>query len=241
MDVLIGSAAGITAFSLTLPTDFVKQWLQSKHSVKEVKGIIRKEGYKVLWRGAGIGNAIIAPQMALKFGVFNRLNDRGVHTIPSAFAAGFVDGAFLGPAIAMQAHQQMNANITLLESWKKIRVQYNPITFSWPMAFRNSMYTGLVFGPLSQVEKYLFDRHTPLTTWATALILNIPATVMCSPFDVWRASQIDQLTQGKPIKTLSIKPFQGFPSLLVAFALRFPLTIALNELFRSTCSNHSYN
>ncbi len=87
MDILIGSAAGITAFSLTLPTDFVKQWLQSQHSVKEVKSILRKEGTKVLWRGSGIGNAIIAPQMAIKFGVFNRLQDRGVHAIPSAGAA----------------------------------------------------------------------------------------------------------------------------------------------------------
>ena len=233
MDVLIGSAAGIASFSLTLPTDFVKQWLQSKHSVKEVRSILQKEGYQVLWRGAGIGNAIIAPQMAIKFGVFNRLQGQGIPSIPSAFVAGFVDGAFLGPAVAIQAHQQMNTHITLRDSWRHIRTQYNPITFSWPMAFRNSVYTGLVFGPLAKVEKALFDKHTPVTTWATAFLLNIPASLACSTFDVWRASQIDQLAVNKPIKTLSIRPFQGFPSLFIAFALRFPLTVALNESFKS--------
>lgn len=237
MDILIGSAAGIASFTLTLPTDFVKQWMQSKHSVKDVKNIIRKEGPQVLWRGARIGNAIIAPQMAIKFGVFNRMQDNGVHAIPSAFAAGFVDGAFLGPVIAMQSHQQMNTHITLSQSWKHIRTNYNPITFSWPMAFRNSVYTGLVFGPLKQVEQTLFDKHTPFTTWATAFLLNIPATIACSPFDVWRASQIDQLAAGKPIQMsslFSLRPFQGFPSLFIAFSLRFPLTVAINDLFKSS-------
>lgn len=232
MDILVGSVAGITSFTLTLPVDFVKQWMQSKHSVQDIKGILRTNGPKVLWRGAGIGNAVIAPQMAIKFGVFNRLQERGVQPIPSALVAGFVDGAFLGPVLAMQAHQQMNTHITLRESWRHMVTHYNPIAFSWPMALRNSVYTGVVFGPLAKVEKKLFDKHTPLTTWMTAFLLNIPATVLCSPFDVWRASQVVQLTRNQPLKLTNIRPFQGFPSLLLAFALRFPLTVALNELFR---------
>jgi hypothetical protein len=71
-----------------------------------------------------------------------------------------------------------------------------------------------------------------------ASILNIPGTILSSPFDVIRAKHTYNLVNNNNISLLNITKsiykndkikgfYRGYPSLFINFATRFPLTFAL--------------
>ena len=105
-----------------------------------------------------------------------------------------------------------------------------------PMALRNGIYTSIVLGGYFTVKP---KETTFLQNFAIASALNIPGTVLCSPFDVIRAKYTNQLLQWnndggllKLTKSIYDKEglkgfYRGYSSLFVNFALRFPITFAL--------------
>jgi hypothetical protein len=156
----------------------------------------------------------------------------------SAFCAGLVDGAFLGPILAMQSFKQMNHQMKLKTEWKIVRRNYGRLMV--PMALRNGVYTSIVLGGYFTVKP---KETTFLQNFAIASALNIPGTALCSPFDVIRAKYTNQLLQNnnnngggggliKLCKTIFQNEgihgfYKGYSSLFVNFALRFPITFAL--------------
>ena len=151
----------------------------------------------------------------------------------SAFCAGLVDGAFLGPILAMQSFKQMNHQMKLKTEWDIVRGNYGRLMV--PMALRNGVYTSIVLGGYFTVKP---KETTFLQNFAIASALNIPGTALCSPFDVIRAKYTNQLLQnnnggllklvGSIYNTERLKGFyRGYSSLFVNFALRFPITFAL--------------
>ena len=104
-------------------------------------------------------------------------------------------------------------------------------------------------GLLYPVNDYLFDKNIEksksrylIEIFSTAFLLNIPGTLLCSPFDVIRANQIQRLVDKKEnsaklvIKKIWEKNglrgfYTGYYSLLINFGMRFPLTIMVNEWF----------
>ncbi len=106
-----------------------------------------------------------------------------------------------------------------------------------PMALRNGVYTSIVLGGYFTVKP---KETTFLQNFAIASILNIPGTALCSPFDVIRAKYTNQLLQNNTsaggllrlahsiYEKEGYKGFyRGYSSLFVNFALRFPITFAL--------------
>jgi hypothetical protein len=109
-----------------------------------------------------------------------------------------------------------------------------------PMALRNGVYTSIVLGGYFTVKP---KDTTFLQNFAIASALNIPGAAVCSPFDVIRAKYTSQLLQtnnpsggGGGLLRLTrsiyekegVKGFyRGYSSLFVNFALRFPITFAL--------------
>lgn len=271
-NVITGSIAGSSVFVSTLPLDYIKQWRQSNYSFLDIRNTIKTNGYKVLFRGGMIGSSVIAPQIATKLGAlsllnnmvpFNQNQNQVNRKILLGFLAGYVDGFIFGPVLAIQGYQQFNSKATIKDSFKVIK-QTSIIKYSYPLALRNAFYTMPVFGLVYPLQSILFKRKKDKTLlrhtteiFISASILNIPGTLLCSPFDVIRAHQIKLIMNSKNINnhtynntyntynntynnTLSIIKhiwykngfrgfYSGYASLFLNFAMRFPLTIMVNE------------
>jgi hypothetical protein len=188
--------------------------------------------------GGLIGVSTITPQMAIKYLAFQQFNQIFDNKMGSAFCAGVVDGAVLGPILAMQSFKQMNHQMKLKTEWDIVRQNYGRLMV--PMALRNGVYTSIVLGGYFTVKP---KETTFLQNFAIASALNIPGTALCSPFDVIRAKYTNQLLQQNKnpsgsgdLLTLTrtiyekegLKGFyRGYSSLYINFALRFPITFAL--------------
>ena len=176
--------------------------------------------------------------MAIKYLGFQQFNKHFDNKMGAAFCAGLVDGAFLGPILAMQSFKQMNHQMKIKTEWDIVRKNYSRLMV--PMALRNGVYTSIVLGGYFTVKP---KETTFLQNFVIASALNIPGTALCSPFDVIRAKYTSQLLQtNNPIGggggllrlTRSIYEkerlkgfYRGYSSLFINFALRFPITFAL--------------
>jgi hypothetical protein len=200
--------------------------------------ILKNTSLRNYMSGGLIGVSTITPQMAIKYLAFQQFNQVIDNKMGSAFCAGVVDGAFLGPILAMQSFKQMNHQMKLKTEWNIVRQNYGRLMV--PMALRNGVYTSIVLGGYFTVKP---KETTFLQNFAIASVLNIPGTALCSPFDVIRAKYTNQLLQqnknpsgGGSLLRLTrsiyekegIKGFyRGYSSLYINFALRFPITFAL--------------
>lgn len=233
--IISGSLAGAFGYTLTLPLDYIKQHMQNNVSFAS---IFKNTSLRNYMSGGLIGVSTITPQMAIKYLAFQQFNQVIDNKIGSAFCAGVVDGAFLGPILAMQSFKQMNHQMKLKTEWNIVRQNYGRLMV--PMALRNGVYTSIVLGGYFTVKP---NETTFLQNFAIASALNIPGTALCSPFDVIRAKYTNQLLQqnknpsgggGLLRLTRSIYEkeglkgfYRGYSSLYINFALRFPITFAL--------------
>lgn len=228
--ILSGSFAGAFGYTLTLPLDYIKQHMQNNVSFAS---IFRNTSLRNYMSGGLIGISTITPQMAIKYLAFQQFNQIFDNKIGSAFCAGLVDGAFLGPILAMQSFKQMNHEMKIKREWEIVRQNYGRLMV--PMALRNGTYTSIVLGGYFTVK----PKETKfLENFAIASVLNIPGTALCSPFDVIRAKYTSQLLQNNNDGLLKLTRciyenegmkgfYRGYSSLFVNFALRFPITFAL--------------
>ena len=232
--IISGSFAGAFGYTLTLPLDYIKQHMQNNVSLA---AILKNTIPRNYMSGGLIGISTITPQMAIKYLAFHQFNQVIDNKIGAAFCAGLVDGAFLGPILAMQSFKQMNHQMKLKTEWDIVRQNYGRLMV--PMALRNGVYTSIVLGGYFTVKPQ--KKTSFLQNFAIASALNIPGTALCSPFDVIRAKYTNQLLQnnnpsGGGLLRLTraiyekegIKGFyRGYSSLFVNFAMRFPITFAL--------------
>ena len=229
--ILSGSSAGAFGYTITLPLDYIKQHMQNNVSLTS---ILKNTSIRNYMSGGLIGISTITPQMAIKYLAFQQFNHIIDNKIGSAFCAGLVDGAFLGPILAMQSFKQMNHQMKIKTELDIVRRNYSRLMV--PMALRNGVYTSIVLGGYFTVKP---KETTFLENFAIASALNIPGTALCSPFDVIRAKYTNQLLQqnnpgGLLRLTRSIYDkeglrgfYRGYSSLFLNFALRFPITFAL--------------
>ena len=230
--IISGSLAGAFGYTLTLPLDYIKQHMQNNISFAS---ILKNTSLRNYMSGGLIGVSTITPQMAIKYLAFQQFNRLFDNKMGSAFCAGLVDGAFLGPILAMQSFKQMNHQMKIKTEWDIVRRNYGRLMV--PMALRNGVYTSIVLGGYFTVKP---KETTFLQNFAIASALNIPGTALCSPFDVIRAKYTNQLLQQnnnngallKLARSIYEKEgskgfYRGYSSLYVNFALRFPITFAL--------------
>ena len=230
--ILSGSLSGAIGYIGTLPLDYIKQHLQSAASDRHLLyQNIDRHGVKILFRGGLLGCYSIIPQMTIKFTANDLLNRNMPENGPylNGFIAGYLDGSFLGPVLSLQSMQQMRNNYGYKESFKILR-SVPILSMTFPLALRNATYTSIMFGGNKTLG---WD-----STFLSASLLNIPAVIACSPFDVIRANQIRNMLEGKtnnPVMVAceiyragGLKGFyRGFGSLYINFALRFPVTFAI--------------
>jgi hypothetical protein len=235
--IISGSAAGAIGYCSTLPLDYIKQHMQNN---KSLDSIIKNTKLRFYFNGGFIGLTTIAPQMAIKYFCFHNFNKTFDNKQLSAFSAGVVDGAFLGPILAIQSFKQMETtkkNINYINIIKK-----NYVSLMIPMALRNGVYTCSVLGGYFYIKDNFIKKDTNfIQNFFIASSLNIPGTILSSPFDVVRARYTNNLLNNNNNNKLSLfnltksiykegklKAFyRGYPSLYINFALRFPLTFAL--------------
>lgn len=240
--ILSGALAGSIGYTITLPIDFLKQHLQSSYYSSTSNAIfqtIQKNGYKVLFRGGLIGLSSITPQMALKYLAFNQLEkNTKLSKYQAAFGAGIIDGSFLGPILAMQSFKQMNIDDRKIKYIDIIRKNVGSLMI--PMALRNAVYTSTILGGYFSIksENHIFSKSKFLEDFMIGSVLNIPATILCSPFDVIRAKHTYNLLYNKNTSLINITKeiiknngfkgfYKGYLSLYINFAIRFPLTLSL--------------
>lgn len=238
--IVSGGLAGAIGFTTTLPIDYFKQHMQNNRTFSQVLRDVNHNGSKILFRGGLIGLSSIAPQMAIKYYAFHKFNfSDDIYTKPiSAFGAGLVDGAFLGPILAMQAFRQMNVQNKNIDYLSIVKKNFGPLMV--PMALRNATYTGGILGGYFIAKKHLHgDDHTHFGhNFFIGSVLNFPATLLCSPFDVLRAKHTHHLLNNeehslkKIVQEIYRKEgirgfYRGYSSLFLNFAIRFPLTLAL--------------
>jgi len=227
--LISGATAGAVGFTLTLPLDYMKQHLQSGSTLSCVKGEIGRRGLGVLFRGGMVGLGSIVPQMGIKYYGFHYLLGKDIPRPIAGFGAGLMDGAFLGPILAMQSLKQMDMDVRL--------IRRNVGSLMVPMALRNATFTGVILGNYGYLRKYLYggNRVNFLDNFMMGSVLNIPATLMCSPFDVVRARHISELGRrslGEVVGEIWRQDgwrgfYRGYGTLYMNFAMRFPLTLAL--------------
>jgi len=245
--IIIGSIAGAIGYVGTLPLDLIKQHLQSSNKsstqiYKNIYGNVQSQGYKYLFKGGLLGCYSIVPQMAIKF-TSNDFLQRNTNNSSycNGFISGYLDGTFLGPVLSMIALQQMKNNIGYHESFKLlISGPIFPLTI--PLAMRNATYTSILFGG----HKSFNQESSFMNNFTVSSILNVPGVLLCSPFDVVRAHQINNMLTKKSVNPLFIANniyqqygykgfYQGLGSLYINFALRFPITFSifygLNDLW----------
>ena len=161
--LISGASAGAIGFTTTLPIDYVKQHLQTNKTMSQIYKDVQSNGTKILFRGGLIGLSSIAPQMAIKyfaFHNFNSLMDDALHLKPvAAFGAGLVDGAFLGPILAMQAFRQMNLKNDKIDYATLMRKNFGPLMV--PMALRNATYTSGILGGYFIVKNITHGNEKP--------------------------------------------------------------------------------
>jgi hypothetical protein len=239
--IIAGSLAGGLGYLGTLPLDFFKQHLQSNSHVSF--DWFKQQGWRVFFKGGVLGSVAIVPQMIIKFSSNDYLNHRHRNSpFTNGFIAGYLDGSFLGPVLAIQSIQQMNPLLGYSDVSNIIRKTPNISSLMMPMAGRNAIYTSILLGGYQKFRETNFYSPTFLNDILIGSALNIPATLLCSPCDVIRAKQIQNLMLNKDIRLGKVISqiycdkgllgfYQGYSSLYVNFALRFPLTLALFQLF----------
>lgn len=233
--IVAGSIAGGVGYVGTMPLDYVKQRLQTDGNIS--LQTVRQNGIKSLFRGGLAGCSSIVPQMTLKFTVNDYLRRKTSNSaFTNGFLAGYVDGSFLGPLLSLQSMKQMRNDYTYRDAMKHARGT-RLASLTLPLAMRNGVYTSVMFGGHSKANA----ESTFFNNFLVGSALNIPATIFASPFDVMRAKQIQRILEQQPIGMFSIARalykergvsafYQGFGSLYVNFALRFPFTFALYRL-----------
>jgi len=247
--ILYGSLSGGIGYFSTLPFDYIKQHLQTKHKPSYIIQLIKEHGIKSMFRGGLIGLYSIVPQMAIKFTTFDILQkydkqQKRKNIWKNGFIAGFIDGSFLGPILSIQSMQQMKPTLSYKDTGKlllqNLKQTHNLI---YPMALRNAFYTSILFGSCGLIKNKLNKKkYSFIDNLLIASISNVPAVFLCSFADVLRANQIKYFLQDKKydIKTIISKQyarygfrwmFQGVGGLYINFALRFPLTYALYNYF----------
>ena len=223
-----GSIAGGLGYIITLPIDSIKQNLQIGKSIKN----INIQNY---FKGGTLGLFSIIPQMAIKFTSNSYFEKKyNFNSYINGFIAGTLDGAFLGPILAVQSLQQINNKLTYKESLNMIKKKsiYN---LCIPMALRNGFYTSIIIGSYKLIDN---KQKSFLENFCYISLLNIPATVIASPFDVIRAIQCKLLLDNqrinvsyvikKIIRDYGIKGFyKGYTIFYINFAIRFPLTFSI--------------
>jgi hypothetical protein len=250
--IIIGSLAGAIGYVGTLPLDLIKQHLQSNRDTKQVYkniyGNVQSHGYKYLFKGGMLGCYSIVPQMAIKFTINDFLiRNTNNSSYFNGFISGYLDGTFLGPVLSMIALQQMKKSIGYQESFKLlISGPIFPLTI--PLAMRNAIYTSVLFGG----HKSFNQESNFLNNFTVSSILNVPGVLLCSPFDVIRAHQINNMLNKKSLSPLYIANniyikngfkgfYQGLGSLYINFALRFPITFSifygLNDIWTKKFKN----
>lgn len=231
--------AGAIGFVGTLPLDYIKQNLQSGYSITRIRNNISNNGISVLFRGGTIGLKVIVPQMAIKYYMFNTFNKHSNNKILTSFGAGFSDGLFLGPPLAVQAIMQINNNISKKKA-NNIIYSRNIIKYAIPMALRNGFYTSSILGLGSIIKKKYDIKSSPINDFMIAMLLNPIGVFTCSPWDVIRAKQAYNLTHNKTSSIYFIIKdiynnegfkgyYRGWTGLFLNFTLRFPLTFAINS------------
>lgn len=247
--IITGSIAGAVGYVGTLPLDLLKQHLQSNHDAKQVyKNIqhnIKMDGFKYLFRGGLLGCYSIIPQMAIKFTCNDLLTkNTNNNSYTNGFISGYMDGSFLGPILSITSLQQMRKEFGYKEAINIFRsVRILPLTV--PLALRNATYTSILFGGLKSSNA----DNTFFNNFLISSALNVPGVLACSPFDVVRAHQINNMIlyrsecfsaielykKTNPIniaKSIYIKNgfkgfYQGVGSLYINFAIRFPITFSI--------------
>jgi hypothetical protein len=176
--------------------------------------------------------------MAIKYFCFHNFNKIFDNKLLSAFCAGIVDGAFLGPILSIQSFKQMTRikkNINYIDIIKK-----NYVSLMIPMALRNGVYTSSVLGGYFYIKSNFMENKGTnfIQNFCIASALNIPGTILSSPFDVIRAKHTNNLVNNNNITLYNLTKsiykdgklrafYCGYSSLYINFALRFPLTFAL--------------
>lgn len=248
--IILGSVAGAIGYIGTLPLDLIKQHMQSNRNTslvyKNIYNNVQSNGYKYLFRGGLLGCYSIVPQMAIKFTTNDLLSKNTKNSAYlNGFLAGYLDGSFLGPVLSIIALQQMKKDITYRNAFNLLKNKpILPLTI--PLALRNATYTSVLFGGYQTINKKLNKQPTFVDNMVISSVLNIPGVLLCSPFDVVRAHQINNMLHNKSISPLYITKniykhngfkgfYQGFGSLFINFAMRFPITFSifygLNNLF----------
>ncbi len=233
--IISGSVAGAVGYCSTLPLDYIKQHMQNN---KSFSSIIQNTKPRYYFNGGLIGLTTISPQMAIKYFCFHNFNKIFDNKQISAFWAGIVDGAFLGPILAIQSFKQITNKKKNNNYIDIIKKNYVPLMI--PMALRNGVYTSSVLGGYFYIKNNFMDNKDTnfIKNFFIASALNIPGTILCSPFDVIRAKHTNNLVNNINITLLNLTKsiynegklkafYRGYPSLYVNFALRFPLTFAL--------------
>lgn len=234
---IYGSFAGAIGYIGTLPLDYIKQQVQTTNNLN-IMNNIKKNNFKTFFKGGIIGSFSIIPQMAIKFSVNDYLSKKSHNNYFNGFIAGYIDGSFLGPILAIQSVLQHNKNYTYSSAFKMVLKNKFILPLTAPLAMRNAVYTSVMFGGRQSFSGESNKDYSFLKDLAISSALNVLGVIACSPFDVIRAKQINNIIEDKPVNPFYIAKdiyrlkgikgfYQGVHVLYANFAIRFPLTFSL--------------
>lgn len=238
--ITVGGFAGGIGYFSTLPLEFIKQNIQTNIPMSQIRSLYKINGPKIFFRGATVGLKSIIPQMAIKFYSTKKYYQYTNNYLLSTALAGFTDGLFIGPPLAIQAIMQSDTNLSYTQAKNKV-MNRKLFQYCMPMALRNSAYTFSLLGLSSLVKtKYYPDKKFNFVeNFMLASTMNYIGVALCSPFDVIRAVQTNNIIKRTDTGLFNIMKYiyqtngfagfyRGYMSLLLNFGLRFPLTFSIN-------------
>lgn len=162
-DLLIGGTAGIVSRTATAPLELYKMQLQSNYlKGSTIKNVIKKEGFRYLWKGNMTNCIRVFPQFSINYSVYNRCKIRHFYYIQDEKIKNFVSGGVAG-IVSMTAVYPLETIRTRLS----LQMQHSHYTTPWNVIKKLSipeLYGGLKisllgFGPFNALNFMFYNLY----------------------------------------------------------------------------------
>ena len=165
-NMLIGGVSGIISRTATAPIELYKIQRQNQY-LKDAnfRSVLKKEGFRYLWKGNMTNCLRVFPQIATNFAVFQKVKNGPYKNIENETLKNFFSGATSG-VVSMSALYPLETIRTRLSLQMNKSHYKGPISAVKKMKFR-SLYSGLGisimgFGPFNALNFMFFYKYKEL-------------------------------------------------------------------------------
>jgi solute carrier family 25 aspartate/glutamate transporter 12/13 len=207
-----GIISGYIGAYVVYPIDLIKTRVQNQNqnnsnNLEFIKNIIKKEGYKNLYKGSMIQLMGVGPEKAIKLHVNNyvssKMKENEYNKIISGSLAGMSQVVITNPIERIKIQFQMNINQNILHTIKTIGGFKQLYKGSSLCFLRDIPFSGIYFPTYEYLKKYTNN------IFLSGIIACIPAAYIVTPADVIKTRIQTSKNNYKNINDCIIKTYKN--------------------------------